>query len=130
MALTPEVAEAVDEIRDAFPEVDVDVAVREDGQGGAFVVVDPVDPGVQYEHRATWIGFQITFQYPYSDVYPHFVRGDLVRIDGAALGEGTSATTWEGRPAVQLSRRSNHLDPTTDTAVLKLLKVLEWLRSK
>ena len=128
MDLTPEVAEAVDEIRDAFP--DVDVSVREDGQGGAFVVVDPVDPGEQYNHRATWIGFQITFQYPYSDVYPHFVRGDLSRLDGAALGDGTSATTWEGRPAVQLSRRANHLDPTTDTAVLKLLKVLEWFRSK
>lgn len=128
MALTAEVAQAVEEIRTAFP--DVVVQVREDGQGGAVVIVESVDLGAPYNQNETWIGFQITFQYPYSDVYPHFVRGDLTRADGAALGEGTSPTTWGGRPAVQLSRRSNQLDPSTDTAVLKLLKVLAWLRSR
>jgi hypothetical protein len=128
MALMAEVTQAIDEIRSAYP--DVDVAVREDGQGGAFVVVDPVELGELYDQAETWIGFQITFQYPYSDVYPHFVRGDLARHDGATLGDGTSAATWEGRPALQLSRRSNQLDPTTDTAVLKLLKVLDWLRGR
>src|SRR5689334_18804872 len=119
MALTAEVEVAIDEIRAGFP--DRQVSIREDGQGGAFVIVEPLDPGEQYVQRETWVGFQITFQYPYSDVYPHFVRGDLARRDGAALGAGTSPTTWEGRSAVQLSRRSNHLDPLTDTAVLKLL---------
>lgn len=128
MALTAEVSQAIEEIRTAFPGAEVNVI--EDGQGGATVVLDPVDPGAQYVQRETWIGFQITFQYPYSDVYPHFVRGDLARLDEAPLGEGTSPLVWETRPAIQLSRRSNQLDPTTDTAVLKLLKVLEWLRSR
>jgi len=127
MALTDEVAEAVEEVRATFDQMKVEV--REDGEGGAFVFVEPVDPGEQYEQRATWIGFRITFQYPNADVYPHFVRGDLSRRDGRALGDGTSVTTFEGRPAVQLSRRSNHLNPESDTAVLKLLKVLQWLRS-
>ena len=128
MALTAQVTDAVEDIQAAFP--DVEVAVREDGNGGAFVIVDPVDLGAPYAQRDTWIGFQITFQYPYSDVYPHFVRGDLTRIDDHGLGDGMSATIWEGRQAIRLSRRSNHLDPTTDNAVLKLMKVLEWLRSR
>ena len=128
MALNAEVAEAIDEIRSSFPAATVDV--REDGEGGAIVVVDPVDPGHPYEQRATWVGFRITFQYPYADVYPHFVRGDLTRTDGAPLGEATSPCTFEGQPAVQLSRRSNGLNPETDTAAIKLHKVLVWLGSR
>lgn len=128
MPLSPEVATAIQEIREALP--DCTVEVTDDGQGGAFLCISPLDLGDAYKQGDTWIGFQITFQYPYSDVYPHFVRGDLARADAATLGDGTSPTTWQGRPAIQLSRRSNNLDPNTDTAVLKLLKVLEWLRSR
>lgn len=128
MALKEEVAEAIAEIEATFPDSKVDV--REEDQGGAFVVVDPVDPGAKYEQRETWIGFQITFQYPFADVYPHFVRGDLRRTDGAGLVEGMSPAQWEQRAAIQVSRRSNHLDPATDTAAIKLLKVLEWLRTR
>jgi hypothetical protein len=127
MALTPDVAEAIEEIRSSFGFAHLDV--REDSEGGAFVFVNPVDPGPRFTQRETWIGFRITFQYPYSDVYPHFVRGDLARADGEALGEGFAATTFENRPAVQISRRSNHLNPEVDTAAIKLWKVLAWLQS-
>jgi len=123
MPLKEEVAEAIAEIEATFHDSKVDV--REEDQGGAFVVVDPVDPGAVYEQGETWIGFQITFQYPFADVYPHFVRGDLRRTDGAGLVEGMSPAQWEQRAAIQVSRRSNHLDPATDTAAIKLLKVLE-----
>ena len=128
MALTAEVAEAIDEIRSSFPDSKLDL--HEDGEGGAFVFVEPVDPGELYQQRETWIGFRVTFQYPYADVYPHFVRTDLARVDGAPLGEGTAAGTFDGRPALQISRRSNRLNPETDTAAIKLHKVLTWLRSR
>lgn len=126
--MTPEVATAIDEIREAFP--DTTVTVREDSDGGAFVTVDSVDPGAQYVQRETWVKFHITFQYPVSDVYPHFIRPDLQRVDGQALGEAMSVGSFEGEPAVQISRRSNNLNPATDTAALKLAKVLKWLRSR
>ncbi len=126
--MVPSVTKALDEVRAAFP--GAEVSVREEPDGGAVVLVDPVDPGELYVQRETWIGFRITFQYPYSDVYPHFVRGDLTRVDGAALGEGMSSATFEDRPAIQISRRSNHLNPATDTAVIKLHKVLRWLCSR
>ena len=128
MTMNPEVADAIEKIRATVqPSL---VTVREDGEGGAFVIVEGTDPGPLYEQPDTWIGFRITFQYPYSDVYPHYVRGDLTRRDQQPLGEGTSPATFEGRPAIQLSRRSNHLNPATDTAVIKLLKVLTWLRTR
>ncbi len=126
--MTPDVAKAIAEIRATFP--DAQVSVREESDGGAVVFVEPIDPGEPYKQRETWIGFRIGFQYPYADVYPLFVRGDLARADGRTLGEAMSGTTFEGRPAVQLSRRSNHLNPATDTAAIKLLKVLAWLRNR
>lgn len=120
------VEQAIDEIRrvEAKP-----LLIREDGEGGAYVILEQIDPGEPYVQTSTWIGFRISFQYPHADVYPHYVRGDLSRKDGRPLGAGTSITTFEGRPAVQLSRRSNNMDPLTDTALLKLHKVLHWLRT-
>jgi hypothetical protein len=126
--INDEVLAAIEDVRATFP--DASVSVTEDGQGGAFVIIDPVDAGAPYQQRQTWLGFQITFQCPYPDIYPHFVRGDLQRSDGAALGEGISNSNWQGRPALQISRRSNHHDPEHDTAALKAMRVLDWLAAK
>jgi hypothetical protein len=122
------VAKAISEIQAAFPETPTEI--QEDGQGGASVILGDIPIGELFTPSSTWIGFRITFQYPYSDVYPHFVRGDLLRKAGAPLGAGiTSGHNFLGRPSLQLSRRSNHLNPQTDTALLKLLKVIQWLRT-
>lgn len=124
--MAPSVAEAIEETRATFETSRV--TVKEDGEGGAYVRIDPVDPGAPYTQRETWIGFRITAQYPYADVYPIFVRNDLSRADGAALGEGMAPNnSFDGQAAVQVSRRSNHLNPATDTAVIKVLKVLDWM---
>jgi hypothetical protein len=127
--MTPEVEGARRELERAFPGSGVDV--EPDPEGGAWVVVNDLSVGPIYEIEATWVGFQITFQYPRADVYPHFLDGALRRRDGKALGQGFSgAMEWRGRPAVQVSRRSNRLEPSTDTAATKLAKVLEWVRTK
>lgn len=128
MVMTPTVAEAIDEIKATFE--GTTVGVDDDGEGGAYVRIEPVDPGPPYVQRETWIGFRITAQYPYADVYPHFVRPDLSRVDGNPLGEGTSPNKYREQPAIQVSRRSNHLNPATDTAALKLQKVLNWMASR
>jgi hypothetical protein len=128
--MKPDVERAVAEIRATYP--DTTVTVREDGEGGAYVIVEEVDLGPRYQPRLSWLGFRITFQYPYADTYPHFVRGDLVRVDGVPLSEGMSLlpAPFEGRAAVQISRRSNHLDPRTETALIKLQKVVAWVWSR
>lgn len=125
--INSEVRKAIEEIQSQYP--DSGMTLRVDGEGGCYVIVESVPLSDIYAQTETWIGFRITFQYPAADVYPHFVRGDLTRVDSRELGDGTAKKAFEGREAFQLSRRSNHLNPTTDTALLKLEKVLHWLRT-
>lgn len=125
---TPAVRSALEDLERAFP--DHRITVQEDGEGGAYVTMEDLELGPPYEQATTWVGFRIGFQYPYADVYPHLVREDLKRLDGRPLGEGMSPASFLGKPAVQISRRSNNLNPAAQTAVLKLLKVLEWLKTR
>ena len=125
-ALVPAVAEAIEEIRCTFDQCAVEVAP--DGSGGTEVVVRGIPLGCPYVQPEVWLGFRITFQYPYADVYPHFTNPELARADGGGLGSGFGTATFQGQPAIQISRRSNRLNPGTDTAALKLLKVLRWMK--
>ena len=124
----PAVAQAINEIRCTFEGCGVEAEA--DGSGGAFVVVTGIRLGRPYAQEAVWIGFLITFQYPYADVYPHFTTGELTRLNGGGLGEGFGLGSFRGRPAMQISRRSNRLNPQTDTAALKLLKVVRWIKTR
>ena len=126
--MTEEVTEAIEEVQATFP--DQRIEVRPSPDGGAVVIVHGLDPGPAFT-GPTWLGFTIPFNYPFSDVYPHFIRPDLGRRDGRPLlAEGMQATTWEGQPVIQLSRRSNRWRPATDTAAKKALKVLQWLQKR
>jgi hypothetical protein len=126
--MTPEVSSALKEITDAFSGYRLEAV--EDGQGGTFVTVHDVLLDARYRQSTTWVAFHITHTYPYADVYPHFVRHDLSRKDRKPLGQGTAVGTFRGQPAIQISRRSNRHNPATDTARLKLCKVLRWLNSR
>jgi hypothetical protein len=54
-----------------------------------------------------------------------------VCADGGALPAHISAGhTWQKKNALQVSRKSNHWNAATDTAVTKLVKVLAWLRTR
>jgi hypothetical protein len=125
--IQPQIEKAIADIRSTFTECGVEV--EPDGGGGAYVTLNDVPLGPPYAQQKIWVGFQITFQYPYADVYPHFTCAELARTDGRSLGEGIGNANWRGRAATQLSRRSNKLNPATDTAALKLLKVMQWLRT-
>lgn len=126
--MTPEVAEAIREIATAYPACPIET--KEDGAGGAYVTVNDMAIGTIYVQSTSWIGFHVTHTYPYSDIYPHFVRHDLTRKDGKPLGEATSTGNFRGQPAVQLSRKNNKHDASSDTALLKLQKVVKWLISR
>ncbi|MEV4410554.1 hypothetical protein [Catellatospora sp. NPDC049609] len=125
-ALAPAVDEAVAAIRDQY--ACHQVHVLPDGSGGATIIVDDISIGTAYRPQATWLGFHVNAAYPASDVYPHYC-GLLERSDGQAHGPGITATTWQGRPALQLSRRSNGWNSVLDNAVLKAEKVIRWLKS-
>lgn len=122
--LLPAVAQAIEEVQANFSAHPL--TITEDGQGGAVVVINEIDLGSDYEPSTTWIGFRITFQYPYADVYPHYARPDLCRKDGRSLG---SIVEFDGGQALQISRRSNRRDPALDSAVCKLQRILHWLEA-
>lgn len=124
--MTPEVERAIAEIREFCPTASV--TAEEDGQGGAYVEVEPIDVGEKFRPNTTWCGFHITFQYPRADIYPHFLSPEIKRADGSAFGQGVSLQQWRGAAALQLSRRSNRLDPSVDTAATKLAKVITWFK--
>ena len=127
---TEAITVAIDELSQTF--AGATVTSESDGQGGAWVTIDSVPLGPAYEQPTSWMAFQITFPYPEADVYPLFVRPDVLREDGAAHGEGFQAVTWgpRGESGIQLSRRSNRLNPAIDTAATKVLKVLRWLEEQ
>ncbi len=60
MALTEAVAAAVEEVRAAFPALEV--IAQEDGEGGAYVIIESVPLGGPYAAPTTWIGFRITYR--------------------------------------------------------------------
>ena len=126
-AIVPAVAKAIEEIRRTFDQCAVEA--ESDGSGGAVVVVRGIPMGCPYVQANVWIGFRITFQYPYADVYPHFTDADLARSDAGSLGGGFGTATFRGQPTIQISRRSNRLNPETDTAALKLLRVIRWMKT-
>jgi len=128
--MTPEVEQAITQIKEAFPNHPVDV--EPEGQGGAYITVNNVQIGEQYMPSTSWIGFLITFQYPHADVYPHFIDGGIRRVNGGLInGNGFSApSNWQNRSAIQISRRSNRLNPAIDTAATKLAKVISWLKTQ
>lgn len=125
--LTAAVAAAAEAVRANFAGHAVEV--NPDGVGGAFIIVSDVSIGPRYTPSTTWLGFHLNAAYPASDVYPHYV-GVLARADGRGLGEAISPTTWQGRPALQLSRRSNRWDPVVDNAANKSERILTWLADR
>ena len=137
--MKPEVAKAVDELAAGAP--GAGVRTKEDADGGAFVLVDGLELG-RFEPAISWIGFHVTWTYPEADVYPHFIESSVRYIgDGPAPNVyphgnlPTSMTRGAIMPgfeltAIQISRKSNRRNPETDTALRKLLRIIEFLRSR
>lgn len=121
-----EVSTAIEELKRQF--ASSSFTVRDDGQGGAYMVMEPVELGSKFRPQSTWVGFQIPAQYPYADIYPVFIGSDVSRADGAALQSPvTPGYNFEGRPALQVSRRSAAAQAGSQKATAKILKVLDFL---
>lgn len=121
-----EVVKAIEELKRAFPSSEV--FSQEDGEGGAYVIVEAVEVGRKYQPSSTWIGGHITALYPYADIYPLFVSDSVRRVDGLAFEPPvTSGAQFLDRSALQVSRRNNHTQQYPQTAVAKFMKVLHFL---
>jgi hypothetical protein len=121
-----EVATGIDELKRQFSASAL--TAREDGQGGAYVIIEPIALGPRYTPNASWIGFHMTAQYPYSDIYPVFIGADVSRADGIPFAAPiTHGHQFEGRAAIQVSRRNNSAQSASQRAASKLLKILDFL---
>lgn len=123
-----EVSAGIEELRRQFGTSSI--TVREDGSGGAYVMMEPVTLGQKYEPETTWFGFQIPAQYPYADIYPVFIGADVARANGAQFDTPvTPGHHFEGRPAIQISRRNSAAQSGLQKATAKILKVLDFLET-
>ncbi len=119
------VVDAIEELKRAFPTSAV--RCREDCDGGAHVIVEDVPIGCRYRPSSTWIGGHITALYPYADIYPLFIGGEVSRVDGVGFAPPITPSLFLDRPALQVSRRNNHTQHFPQTAVAKFVKVLHFL---
>jgi hypothetical protein len=122
-----EITTGIDELKKQFE--NASVSFREDEQGGAFVQIEPVKLGERYQPTETWVGFHIPAQYPYADIYPVFIGEEVSRTDGAAHAAPlSSGHKFEGRSAIQVSRRSPAATSGLQKANTKILKIIDFLR--
>lgn len=121
-----EVATGIEELKRQFSSSAF--SVRDDGSGGAYVVIETVSLGARYRPESTWMGFQIPAQYPYADIYPVFIGANTTRADGIGfVAPITPGHSFEGRPAIQVSRRSGAAQNGLQKVTAKILKVLDFL---
>jgi hypothetical protein len=121
-----EVSTGIDELKKQFSASTFNI--REDGQGGAYVVLEPVSLGPRYRPQTTWMGFHLPAQYPYADIYPVFIGAEISRVDNVAFAAPvTRGHAFEGRAAIQVSRRSGAAQNGLQKATAKILKILDFL---
>jgi hypothetical protein len=121
-----EVSSGIEELRRQFSASIF--TVREDGQGGAYVIVEPVVLGQKFRPDSTWLGFHIPPQYPYADIYPVFIGANVARANGVPFAVPvTPGHIFEGRPAIQVSRRNSVAQSGLQKVGAKILKVLDFL---
>ncbi|MDO8769394.1 MAG: hypothetical protein Q7K57_11960 [Burkholderiaceae bacterium] len=120
------VEEVLRHLREEFP--DSTVSFIPGDNGGGDVIVEDVDVGEGCTPAKTWIGANLSPQLPFSDVYPLFIGGNVMRRNGTPLGGPTSACQFASRPAIQVSRRTNNLVATPHAAAMKFRKVLTFVK--
>lgn len=120
------VEEVVQHLRDEFP--DATVTFTPDGGGGGNVIIEPVQiPGCT--PASTWVGANLGPLVPLADIYPVFIGPDVKRVDGTALaGPLSSPSSFAGRAAIQVSRRTHTLVVTPHAAALKFRRVLDFVK--
>jgi hypothetical protein len=127
--MTTEVEEAIKELENAYGAENVQATA--DSDGGAYVMVSNLDIGEKYVPSVIWCRFRVTHMYPQAQVYPHFVNAELKRSDSAGFGTGFASPVVHNEiQTVQVSRSSKNWNPATDTAQIKLEKVLQWIKEQ
>jgi len=124
--MNQDVSSAIDELKRAYP--CSEITVSEDGQGGAYVIVEQVEIGAQFTPPIVWMGGHITAMYPNADIYPVFIDAGVSRLNGKPFEVPvTPNATFMGRSAWQVSRANNQIHLAPQSAAMKFAKVVHFL---
>jgi hypothetical protein len=119
-----ELAQAIDELVDAFPgRVEAD----DDGANGTIVKIVGVELSDRWSPRRGDLSFLIPYHYPDAAIYPYYVTG---ASPTAGLVTGLQPVEWRGAPATQVSLRHNGWNPSVDTALGAVVQTQSWLRTQ
>jgi hypothetical protein len=84
--------------------------------------------GPKFRPESTWVGFHMPAQYQYADIYPVFIGANVARANGAPfVVPVTPGHSFQGRPAIQVSRRNSAAQSGLQKVGAKILKVLDFL---
>lgn len=120
---------ALQEVRSTFAEHTV--RAWPDGSGGLHVVIEDLDLGPAWTQGTSWLGFTINYLYPDADTYPHYVRADLMHVDGNPLVVPFHpGNTFQDLSAVMVSRSSPSRVSGLSTAARKALSVFTFIQSQ
>jgi hypothetical protein len=120
--LTPELAGAVEELEEAFPDR---VSVETHDAGGVVIRVRNIELSDRWIPATGDLWFVLPFHYPDAPIYPHHVTG----ATPTSLVPALQAVNWRGMAVTQVSLRHSAWTPTSDTAVGCVLATLSWLRA-
>ena len=124
--MKPAVEEAIAELKKQF--FNCEFIIRSDDSGGAYIIISQVRLSSKLSPNNGWIGFHIAAQYPYADIYPVFIDGSVRKLDGQGFqAPVTAGHYFEGRSALQVSRRNSAGQNSMQKATIKILKVLDYL---
>jgi hypothetical protein len=126
-AVNPAALAGLREVEKTFEECSVHA--WPDGSGGVHVVIEDVHLGSTWVQDTTWLAFTINYLYPDADTYPHYVRADLARADGAAVAVPLHVgNSFLGQPAIMVSRSSPQRIAGLSTAARKALSVISFIQ--
>jgi hypothetical protein len=121
------VEKALDDLRKQF--AGHLVTHQEDGAGGVYFFIEGVDIGSGFTPSVSWLGGRITAAFPFADIYPMYIDGGIKRTNGLAFAAPVvPIAAWQGRQVLQVSRVNRNAANEPQSASLKVLRVVDFLR--
>jgi len=122
----PKHAEAVETVRDAFP--NHQVVAEEPGDGTTVITVRSINAGDGWNVQELHLSVKLHITFPSSPPYPFYGPPGLARTDGRAFSQIQPQVQFEGAARAQISL-SKPFDPTIETLGARLVSVVDWLRN-
>lgn len=125
--MTQPLADAVADLRAAFP--GVEIVIDELDDGSVWVTLVGVGIGKGWNRDKIDLAVKLQTTYPDTEPYPFYTDEGLVRIDGSSYGPVQPSVNIEGKIRTQISLRKNGpMRPGEDLGA-RFWAVIRYLRT-